>query len=199
MTCKLPVLAGLLLSAVLSAPASATSVSLAADGQWVGFNVNDLDALSQGVEWIDNENTLSPGFGSALSFEFTIAHGFIGHLTVVDAGLSGDTFVVRNQGLLLGTTSAVPQTSFDNALDVGLDFGAALADRDHFSSATFALGAGSYRVTGSLAQSLRIDGVPLNSTVGAVNLTVAPVPEAPALALMAAGLALVSCVKRRRG
>lgn len=181
------------------APAGATTVSLAADGQWVGFNVNDLDAVSQGVEWVDNANSLSPGFGSPLSFAFTVAAGFTGYLSVVDAGFSGDTFSIRNQGSLLGLTSTVPVASFDTAVDRGLDYAAAFADRANFSSSTFALGAGSYLITGSLAQSLLFDGLPLNATAGALNLTMAPVPEPATLAAMLLGLGLVAGAVRRRG
>lgn len=188
-----------LLSAVLAAPAAATTVSLAADGQWVGFNVSDLDSRSQGLEWIDNENSLDPNFGSQLFFEFTIASGFTGSLTIVDAGFAGDTFLVSNFGGLLGSTSFVPAASYDTALNAGLDYSAALADTANFSSATFALGAGTYRISGLLAQSVQFDGLPLNSTAGAVNLTMAPVPEAPALAMMVAGLALFAGLARRRG
>jgi len=187
-----------LLSAALVAPAAATTVSLAADGQWVGFNVSELDSFSQGVEWIDNANSLDPAFGSQLFFEFTIASGFTGSLTVVDAGFAGDTFLVSNFGSLLGGTSLVPLTSYDTAAYAGLDYAAALADPANFSSATFSLGAGTYRISGYLAQSVQYEGLPLNSTAGALNLTMAPVPEAPALAMMVAGLALVAGLARRR-
>jgi hypothetical protein len=189
----------LLAAAFAAAPAWATTVSLAGDGQWVGFNVNDLDAVSQGVEWIDNANTLSPGFGSPLSFSFTVAAGFTGYLSVVDAGFSGDTFSILNHGSLLGQTSAVPVTTFESAVDAGLGYAAAFADRTHFSSTTFALGAGTYLITGSLAQSLLFDGVPLNATAGALNLTMAPVPEPATLAAMLLGLGLVAGAVRRRG
>ena len=69
----------------------ATVVPLVAEGQWQSFNVNELDALSFRVEWIDNANSLSPGFGSPLSFTFTIAAGSVGALTSVDAGFACDT------------------------------------------------------------------------------------------------------------
>ena len=185
-------------AACAAAPAGATTVSLAADGQWVGFNVNDLDAVSHGVEWIDNENTLSPGFGSPLSFSFTIGAGQSGLLRVVDAGFSGDTFSLFNHGASLGTTSAVPVTTFDSAVDRGLDYTASFADRAHFSSATFVLGAGSYLITGALAQSLLFDGSPLNSTAGGLSLTMAPVPEPGTLAAMLLGMTLVAGAVRRR-
>ena len=90
------------------ASAQAAAVPLAADGAWSAFNVNELDALSLGVEWISNDNTLSPEFGTPLFFDFTIAAGFTGTLTVVDAGFAGDAFVVTDHGVVLGSTSAVP-------------------------------------------------------------------------------------------
>ena len=73
----------------------ATAVPLVADGQWQSFNVNELDALSFRVEWIDNANSLSPGFGSPLSFTFTIAAGAVGAQTTVDAGFACDTLRSR--------------------------------------------------------------------------------------------------------
>ena len=92
---KLKTLAAATLAAALAAPAFATIVALPTTvgqsgyGQWMQFNVNDLDSRSLGVEWIDNANSLSPDFGNPLSFTFTIAAGSQGP-TGVDHGRAHD-------------------------------------------------------------------------------------------------------------
>ena len=188
------VAAALLGACIVSSQAAV--LPLAADGAWSAFNVNELDALSLGVEWISNDNTLSPEFGTPLFFDFTIAAGFTGTLTVVDAGFAGDSFVVADHGVVLGGTSAVPLQDALAAPDAGTDFGAALADA-RFSQGVFALGAGSHRIGGWLSQSVSFDGLPLNATVGAVRLTVAPIPEPHTWALLLAGLGAVGFMARR--
>ena len=160
------VLAAALLGAC-AASSHATVVALAADGAWNAFNVDALVARSSGVEWIDNANTLSPGFGTPLEFTFTVPGGARGRLTVVDAGFSGDTFRIDAAGRPLGTTSAVPAQTFGaGSADAGTDFDAALADA-RFSRATFDLDPGAWRIGGALAQSV-LDGfgAPLDATVG---------------------------------
>lgn len=197
----------LLITALLGTTAvasQATTIDLATQGtaagygQWNSFNVSDIDALSHGVEWVDNANSLDPNFGSPLSFAFTIAQGSKGLLTVVDAGFSGDTFTLSNLGAFLATTSVVPSATDLSAHYVGTDFDAALGDAS-FSRAVLELGAGNYRIAGALAQSVigDFDGLPLNSTVGAVQLLVSPVPEPSTYLMLLAGLGLVGVVKRR--
>ena len=199
---KLKTLAAATLAAALAAPAFATIVALPTTvgqsgyGQWMQFNVNDIDSRSLGVEWIDNANSLSPDFGTPLSFTFTIAAGSLGTLTVVDGSLAGDTFHVTNFGGLLGNTSPVPVTSYASAPDVGYDFNAALAD-PAFSRGVFSLAAGSYRISGMLDQSVMLGGAPLNSTVGALNLNVSAVPEPATYALILAGLGMLVTLTRR--
>jgi hypothetical protein len=186
------------LLAATAAPSHATTVNLAADGQWNVFNVNDLDARSFGVEWIDNNDSLSPDFGTPLDFAFTIGSGFVGTLSVVDAGFAGDTFQVTNFGALLGDTSAVPLQDAATAPDLGLDFDAAWAHAA-FSHGQFKLGAGSYRISGALGQSVTSFGQPINATVGALSLRIAPaVPEPSTWAFCLAGLCAVAFVARRR-
>jgi hypothetical protein len=171
--------------------ASANAATLTADGSWSSFDVDSFSSLSGGVEWIDNTS------GAPLSFDFTIADGQHRLLTVVDAGFAGDTFTVYSGGSLLGSTSSVPVASYD-PLAVGItDFDTALAD-PAFSRGQFLLGAGSYQVTGSLAQSLLLDGQPLNATLGGIRLSVAAIPEPDSLALLLAGLGLMAVVARRR-
>ncbi len=184
-----------LAASVLSA--HATQVVLAADGQWQSFNVNEIDSVTFGVEWIDNADSLSPDFGSPLSFTFSVAGGSFNRLTVVDAGFAGDTFIVTNQGGLLGQTSGVPMQSYLSAPDVGVDFDAALADT-RFSRAVVVLGAGDYVISGALLQSVDFDGSPLNATIGGMKLEVTPIPEPASVALMLAGIGVLGLVGRRR-
>ena len=193
-----------LLAAVLAASslaAQATSINLAADAQWQAFGVDSFSSLSSGTEWIDNNDSSATGFGSPLSFTFTIAAGFVGQLTVVDASMAGDTFNVFGNGQLLGTTSSVPVQVYGSAPDVGYDYDAALQS-SAFSHGVFTLGAGSYSVTGALAQSLMLDDgmgdlSPLNATAGAVKLSVSAVPEPSSLALVFAALGVTWLVSRR--
>lgn len=206
MSFKSSLLMAVLATASMLSPAvQATTVHLAADGQWVPFNVSELDSLTGGTEWIDNSYSLSPDFGSALSFDFTITAGSTGTLTVVDADFAGDVFQVFNHGILLSATSAVPQAIYGQTADVGYDFDAALADTT-FSRAVYTLGEGSYHVSGQLVQSVQLLSqgqnnnatlVPLNTTTGGVKLAVSAVPEPSTAALVLAALAVSAFVSRR--
>lgn len=200
-------LAALTALIALPAPALATDVPLATSGgqagygEWQQFNVSEIDSLGFGVEWIDFSNSTTEGFGTPLTFTFTIGAGQIGSFTVVDGAFGGDTFRVTDFGSVIGTTSAVPATDYASAPDLGYDFGAALA-HPAFSQGVISFGAGSYRISGLLDQSVMLDGLPLNATVGAVRLTVSavplPVPEPSSYAMLIAGLGLVGALARRR-
>ncbi|MED5619814.1 PEP-CTERM sorting domain-containing protein [Ideonella sp. BN130291] len=196
-----PALRRLLQAALLTAAsctaAHATTVALAADGGWSAFNVNDLDATSFGVEWIDNANSLSPDFGSPLSFSFTVAAGMQARLTVVDAGFAGDTFAVFDHGSSLGATSSVALTDAATAVNTGTDFDAALANTQ-FSRAVYTLGAGEHLISGSLLQSVQLGGQPLNATVGGVRLEVSAVPEPATWLSLLAGMGLLGFTVSRR-
>ncbi len=190
-----------LVLAASSLAAQATSLHLAANDQWQAFGVDSFSSLSSGTEWIDNNDSNAAGFGSPLSFTFTIADGFVGQLTVVDASMAGDTFNVLANGQSLGATSSVPVQVYGSAPDVGYDYDAALQN-NAFSRGVFTLGAGSYSVTGALAQSLMIDDgmgglSPLNATAGAIKLSVSAVPEPSSLALVFAALGVTWLVSRR--
>jgi PEP-CTERM motif len=179
-----PLLAACLLA--LSAPSFA--VPLVADGQWNIFDVDELSAASGDLGWIDIFNG-----GAPLSFEFDIAAGYFGTLTVVDGGFAGDRFTVKDGDTTLGMTS----TSVSNTdVNIGLDFDAALADTA-YSRASFTLAAGSHSIKGWLSQSALFDGAPLNATVGALRLEVSAVPEPSALAMLLAGVGVLGFVARR--
>ena len=182
--------ATLVVAAFFAPAVHATNVPLAADGSWNEFTVDNLAAPAFGNGWIDFND------GSPLAFDFTIAAGSIGTLTVVDAGFAGDTFNITNFGAALGTTSSVATGTTDGP--VVFDFDAALADSS-FSRGVFTLGAGSYSISGSLLQSVLDAGVALNSTNGAVSLSIAAaVPEPSSYALLLLGLCIGGVVTRRR-
>ena len=192
------------LIAAFAAPAYATDIALATNaaqigyGAWQEFNVSDTDALDHGVGWIDFANSNSTSFGSPLSFTFTIAAGEVGSFTVVDGSFAGDTFKLTNFGSDIGATSAVAPTVYSSAPDTGNKFDAALTN-PAFSGAVLTFGEGSYSISGRLDQSVTMDGTsPLNATLGAVRLTVAPIPEPSTYALLLGGLGLVGLLARRR-
>ena len=178
-------------AALIAAPAQATTAALASDGFWNDFNVDSFIAADFGNGWIDNTD------GSALNFTFTIAAGHVGALTVVDAEYAGDTFSVTNFGSALGATSSVPIGTYDASVDPVSDFDQALADSS-FSRGVFQLQAGSYSISGSLLQSLQLDGFDLDATTGAVRLTTSAIPEPSSTALLFGGLAAVALLVRRR-
>lgn len=176
----------------ITAQAHATNISLIADGQWNEFNVNDnsdtgTGALSNGVEWVDLTYTNSPDFGTPLSFQFTIQNGFVGYLTVVDSGIAGEIFDVKNNGVSIGQTSNVGVGS-----DYVQNFDANLADSS-FSRGVFTLSAGTYSITGSLFN----PAPSYNLTNGALKLEVAAVPEESTFAMLLAGLGLMAFARRR--
>jgi hypothetical protein len=179
------------LSAAMAAPAFATTVALTADGQWHPFAVDALLApAATPLVWIDDS-------GEPLNFSFVVGAGFVGQLTVVDGVFAGDTFALTNFGALLGSTSAVPAGTYEASPNLGYDFDAALADPANFSHGQFAAAAGAYSIGGWLAQSVTLDGDPLNATVGAVRLTIAAVPEPSTYTLLLAGLGVCFVLAHR--
>jgi PEP-CTERM motif len=181
-------LRALLAAMALAASGSSHALNLAGNGEWVAFDVDELSAVSGGLEWIDI------GDGTALTLQFNIDAGYFGVLTVVDSGFAGDRFRVVNGDTVLGETSAAG-SSFPDSL--GLDFDAALAD-SRYSRNQFVLAAGSYGITGTLVESVLLDGLPLNATVGGARLEVSLVPEPATWATLALGLGLLGAAVRRR-
>ena len=183
------------LAAATADPVRAAEVALAADGVWRPFSVDSLLAPPTApLGWIDDA-------GMPLAFTFAIAAGQSGTLTIVDAAIAGDTFAISNFGSTFATTSSVPVGSFEASTDVGLDYDAALADPS-FSRGVFTLAPGSYRIGGSLLQSVTLSGVPLEATAGALRLGLAPVaaiPEPETAAMLLAGLLVIGNLVRRRG
>ena len=174
-------------AAALAAPAAhATTVALPANDTWTDLAVDAFIAQDFGNGWIDTSD------GSALDFTFTVAPGMHGVLTVVDAGFAGDTFTLTNFGNAFGTTSAVP---------AGSPLGATVNDDDAalgnaaYSRGVFTLGPGSYRISGSLLQSVFGDE---GATSGGIRLSVSAVPEPTDAALMFAGAAALALLARRR-
>lgn len=184
--------ASALAAAALSAPAHAADIALPADGAWHPFAVDSfLAPPATSLSWIDDS-------GAVLAFTFVVGAGAHATLTIVDAGFAGDVFSITNFGAAFGSTSSVPVGIYPASHDVGGDFGAALADAS-FSRGIFGLDPGAYRVSGRLTQSVLFDGVPLDSTLGAVRLAIAaPVPEPESLALLLAGFGAIGLVARRR-
>lgn len=187
---QVPIVA-LAFAAAFSAPAAATDFSLSTDGTWHEFTVDNQIATSLGTHWIDFVD------GSPLTFAFTIDAGDTGTLSVVDSGFAGDTFSITNNGTAFGQTSSVASG--------GVSGGIADTFDDAFSNAAysrgvFTLGAGSYRISGGLAQSVTDSaGAALNATNGAVRLSlVSAVPEPSTYALLLAGLSAVGFVAGRR-
>lgn len=178
----------LTLGVVFASQAQASTVALVANGDWKEFNVDDFSSATQGVEWIDMNDSNSASFGSALTYQFTIASGFQGLLSVVDAGIAGDSFEIFNNGQSIGfTTDTTNNVEYSNNFESNLT-------NANFSSGVFILNDGTYNISGALFSTLQ----PFNATNGALKLDVAPVPLPGAFGLFAGGLSLLAFMRRRR-
>ncbi|WP_310385265.1 PEP-CTERM sorting domain-containing protein [Roseateles sp.] len=171
---------------------SAQAATLAADGSWTEFLVNADVSPANSLDWLVSYNDTS-----LAHFSFTIAAGTTGTLTVVDTGISGDRFVVKNFSAALGETSV--GVDGDPLLEDSsiADFNSALAN-PNFSRGVYTLEAGSYDISGYLSRSVQLDGSPLNVSTGGLQLTVSAVPEPTTLASLLAGLSLLSLAVRRK-
>lgn len=183
-----------LLAAALAAAslvAQAGIVNLAADDQWNGFTVNPDASVSNGLEWIDANDSNSASYGSALSFKFTIAQGMVGTFSVVDTSYAGDVFAIYDNGQFLGTTSlvSVPAGGYANA---ALEHDPELAfNNSAFSRGVFTLAEGAHSITGVLIPA------DLPFTDGSVKLTTSPVPEPSSVSLLLAALGIAFVASRR--
>jgi len=170
-------------------PAQAQTVALAVDGSWSEFVVDDFSAESgiDPLSWIADD-------GSAIAFDFTLSAPAI--LKVVDAGFSGDSFQVFDNGVALGYTSVGINNYVDGDTPTVIDFDTAWS-QTNFSRGLFQLGAGSHHITGLLAVSaLDAEGLPFNATLGGVALTAVPLPAGAWLMLSGSGL-LAAAARRR--
>lgn len=144
--------------------AQATAVTV--NSGWVAFSFGDVG---------------SSFFGEPFTFTLTSP----GVLKVTDAFLSGDRFEVFDFLASLGLTSA-PGSTGDQ---IGSDYDAAVADA-RWSSAAFALGAGSYSITGEVLASPFGGG-------GAALRVDDKVPEPASLLLLSLGLAGLGLARRK--
>lgn len=167
--------------------APAHAANLPTDGSWTGFTV-DANLPPYSLGWVDDN-------GVALSLDFSVPAGYEGTLTVVDAGFSGDRFVVYDGASLLGQTGSA--VNGDTAGAIQFSYDAALDDAA-FSRGVFTLPAGSHSIVGALSQSTTDAFGPLNATIGGVRLTLSPVPEPATAASLLFGLGLLAAALRRR-
>ena len=170
---------------------SAQAATLAADSSWTEFLVNADQGPAYSLEWLTSFEDSTPAH-----FSFTIASGFTGSLTVLDTGISGDRFIVKNQGVALGqeTSVGVEGTPLLEGSSVA-DFELALAN-SAYSRGVYTLQAGSYDISGILSSSVKLDGSPMNVTTGGIALTVSAVPEPATLLSLLAGLSLIALRRR---
>jgi hypothetical protein len=185
------VLAAALLSLAALGSAHAVNVPVLPGSGWQEFVVDDPQYSIAGTDFAWHDLA---GNGD-VSFTFSVPVGQFGKLFVVDAIFGGDVFSVKSNGTQLANTSAAVNTYPNDAV---ADYDAAYADA-RFSKNLYGFSAGTYTITGSLFSSALDDvGQPLNSTLGALKLEIAPVPEASTLAMLLAGLGAVGMLTRRR-
>lgn len=183
-------LAAALLSLAALSSAHAVDVTVLPGSGWQPFVVDDPQYSIPGTDFAWHDTT----GGGDIAFKFTVAAGWTGTLLVTDAGYAGDVFSVKSNGAALAATTG----GTDSFPDGVFDYDAASAD-PLFSKRSYVFAAGSYTITGALLRSAKDDtGADLNSTVGALKLEVAPVPEASTLAMLLAGLGAIGLLARRR-
>ena len=167
----------------LSATVPAVAAPLTVDDGWYTFDVDGSTSTSFGLEWIDLD-------GNPLIYEFDVVGTAL--LRIVDAGFGGDEFELQLNGAQLFTSVAA--NTFPTS--IGLDFDGAFADHANYSWKALHLTSGHYALTGQLSASALDDtGLPLNATVGGVNVT--SVSE-PVLGLSFLGVVALLALRTRR-
>ncbi len=119
---------------------------------------------------------------AGVSFEFTLAG--TGTLTVLDLFESTDRFEIFNFGASLGTTSAPTDGG-----TCGADFTCGLADPS-YSRGIFALGPGSYSISGQQTEGI--------AGAGAFIVETGAIPLPTTLPLLLAGLGGLALARRRQ-
>lgn len=178
---------------LIAALSSAHAANLAADGSWSEFHVDAAQEPGGSLDWLATYED-----ASRAHFTFRIDQGFVGTLTVVDTGLSGDRFIARNHGIQLGLETSVGVDGDPLLEGSSVDsFELALAN-PAFSRGVYTLEAGSYDISGYLSRSLQLGGSQINATTGGLQLTTSAIPEPTTMATLLAGLALLTLTLRRK-
>lgn len=123
------------------------------------------------------------------SFDFTLTSA--GTFQITDAFLDGDQFEI----FINGTSQGLTSTPLDDGQNIAGDYEAAFAS-SAFSHGSFALGPGTYSVTGVVAQ----NAAGTSGGGAAVRLlgSVAAVPEPATWAMMMVGFAAIGGSMRHR-
>lgn len=168
------VLASIVLA--LGAAPMASAGPILPDGTWVGFCFEDGGGATSGCQNLAAQT-------SGNSFTFTVGDGMV--LQVTDAFNQGDMFAVYDFGVLLFTTSLVPNTGADLG---DADPDAAWANAG-YSHGQILLAAGAHRID--------IFNVQGCCGGGGAYMRVA-VPEPGSLALIAVAMIGVAATRRRK-
>lgn len=157
-------------AAFYAAPASAAV--LAVDGGWTNF-------------YFDETGTpIYDATSGDLSYTFELTGSAT--LKITDAYIVGDVFEFFLNGVSLGATSAPGSGPATSDPDVAYASG-------YYSRGTYALGAGSYTLTGIVTNS------PVDSGAGFLELeSGAAVPEPASWGMLIAGFGLIGSALRRR-
>lgn len=157
---------GAALAALTALPAAAAT-AVPVDGGWLAVYFGNVGS----------------GFSDE-PFTFTLTRAAT--LKVTDAFADGDQFEIFNFGASLGLTS----TPTNDGANVGGDFDAAFADA-RWSSGMWALGAGSYSITGLTILS------PYGGGEAALMVASSDVPLPAAGLMLMTGLAGIAALRRR--
>jgi hypothetical protein len=181
---------------------AATVIPVQADGQWHSFTVDAQSTADGRLSWIDTDYNAAAGNASDVSFSFTLTGPAV--LRVVDLFAAGDMFNVHVSGSTGSIDLSSSLVSSHDLNDASLPFAntadEAWSQAADFSRLEWTLSApGTYTVSGSLLQSVTLDGNAINSTAGAVSVeSITAVPEPSSLSMALAAFGLVVFLFRRR-